>query len=69
MAINAADNATHQGDDSPKNNAISLPDENPAPIDVPMNKNATLKAVSIRNFMTRDIKYDYGRARDLPCNA
>lgn len=45
--INRADNATHHGDDVPKNSAISRPDENPAPIDVPMNKNATLKAVNI----------------------
>lgn len=36
--INTEDAATLRGDASPKNNAISLPDENPAPIAVPIYK-------------------------------
>ncbi len=42
-AINIEDTATLSGDASPKNNAISLPDENPAPIAVPIYKKVIFK--------------------------
>ena len=51
MAINTDANATHQGDVSPKKRAISRPVENPAPIDVPMNKNATFNADNMFDYM------------------
>lgn len=38
VAINTEDIATFSGDESPKNRAISLPEENPAPIAVPIYK-------------------------------
>jgi hypothetical protein len=50
-AINTPDNATHQGDISPKKRAISLPLLNPAPIEVPMNKKHTLRATFIVEYM------------------
>ncbi len=37
--INTADKATFNGDELPKNSAISLPEEKPAPIIVPMYRN------------------------------
>jgi hypothetical protein len=50
-AIKTDDKATHQGDVSPKNKAISRPVENPAPIDVPINKNATFNADNMVDYM------------------
>lgn len=41
--INTDDSATLSGDTSPKNSAISLPDEKPAPIAVPIYKNVVFK--------------------------
>lgn len=49
--INTEDNATFKGDRAPKNSAISLPDENPAPIAVPMYRNAVLKDCFIQKNM------------------
>lgn len=43
MDMNTADSATLRGDTFPKNRAISLPDENPAPIAVPIYKKAVLR--------------------------
>ena len=42
--INIDEIATFKGDDLPKNRAISRPDENPAPIAVPMYNAAVLNA-------------------------
>ena len=50
-AMNTDERATHQGEVSPKNRAISRPDENPAPNDVPINKNATFNADNIVDYM------------------
>ena len=50
-AINTEDSATHHGDVSPKKRAISRPVENPAPIDVPINKNATFNADNMVDYM------------------
>ena len=50
-AMNTDERATHQGEVSPKNRAISRPVENPAPIDVPINKNATFNADNIVDYM------------------
>lgn len=51
--INTADIATFSGDTSPKNRAISFPDENPAPIAVPIYKNAVLNDFFISKNMLK----------------
>ena len=48
--INTEDIATLRGDESPKNNAISLPDEKPAPIAVPMYNAAVLNAFFTQKY-------------------
>ena len=50
-AINIDARATHQGEVSPKKRAISRPVENPAPMDVPINKNATFKDDNMVDYM------------------
>ncbi len=51
IEINTAASAVQYGEVSPKNRAISLPEENPAPIDVPIYKNATRKAANMVDCM------------------
>lgn len=51
-AINTEDAATFRGDASPKNSAISLPDEKPAPIAVPIYKKVIFKDFFISKIMT-----------------
>lgn len=49
--IKTEDIATLRGEESPKNNAISLPDEKPAPIAVPTYNAAVLNAFFTPNNM------------------
>ncbi len=48
--IKTEETATLSGDESPKNNAISLPDEKPAPIAVPMYNAAVLNAFFTQKY-------------------
>ena len=48
--------ATLRGDESPKNSAISLPDENPAPIAVPI-----YNAAVLNDFFTRKTYENNGK--------
>ena len=56
--INIDEIATFKGDDLPKNRAISRPDENPAPIAVPMYNAAVLNA-----FFTAIAYFENGKAK------